>query len=59
VFVAPRRWSSKREWAEGKEKDGRWQHVRAYDADDLETWLELSFAVHIWISEHLGKGLHT
>jgi hypothetical protein len=29
--------------------------VRAYDADDLETWLELAPAVHVWISIQIGK----
>src|SRR5581483_906571 len=29
--------------------------VRAYDADDLEQWLELAPAVHIWLSRLVGK----
>ena len=32
--------------------------VVAYDADDLETWLERAPAVHAWISAHLGKDPH-
>ncbi|HZC18761.1 MAG TPA: hypothetical protein VE225_03550, partial [Rubrobacteraceae bacterium] len=29
--------------------------MRAYDADDLEEWLELAPVVHIWLSSRLGK----
>jgi WD40 repeat protein len=29
--------------------------VRAYDADDLETWLERAPSVHHWISEQLSR----
>ena len=35
--------------------DGPWADVRAYDADDLETWLERAPSVHYWISEQLGR----
>ncbi len=42
-------------WATAKRKEGRWREVCAYDADDLEGWLELSPAVHAWISGLLGK----
>lgn len=59
VFVTPRRWPSKSKWEEEKASAGIWRAVRAYDADDLETWLELSPAVHVWISAHLGKGSST
>ncbi len=38
-----------------KQKEGVWREVRAYDADDLETWLEQAPAVHIWLSILLGK----
>lgn len=56
VFVTLRRWPSKSKWVEEKARAGIWRGVRAYDADDLEMWLELSPAVHVWISAHLGKG---
>jgi hypothetical protein len=55
VFVTPRRWSNKEEWATAKRQEGHWKDVRAYDADDLETWLER------WAAplQHLGcKGKH-
>lgn len=55
VFVTPRRWGRKDEWAAGRRREGVWRDVRAYDADDLEAWLELAPAVHVWISILLGK----
>lgn len=54
VFVTPRRWSGKSEWVEKKRKDSFWKHVLAYDADDLETWLERAPGAHAWISALLG-----
>jgi len=55
VFVTPRRWRDKLSWAKEREAEGVWQRVRALDADDLETWLELAPSVHAWISRILGK----
>jgi hypothetical protein len=58
VCVTARRWSDKEEWAAGRQADGVWRSVRAYDADDIETWLESAPAVHIWISIQLGEEIH-
>jgi len=55
VFVTPRRWSGKREWENDRRQDGKWRDVRAYDADDLEQWLDSAPAVHVWVSKMLGK----
>jgi hypothetical protein len=33
----------------------KWAGVRAYDADDLITWLERAPSVYLWISEQLGR----
>jgi hypothetical protein len=55
VFVTPRRWPGKEDWVEEKRASGIWRDVQVHDADDLETWLELAPAVHIWISHLLGK----
>lgn len=54
VFVTPRRWSKKDEWMHGRQAEGFWREVRAYDADDLETWLESAYGVHVWFSILLG-----
>lgn len=55
IFVTPRRWGGKDEWGREKRAEGFWRDVRAYDADDIEQWLELAPAVHIWLSTLLGK----
>lgn len=54
VFVTPRNWPGKTEWARQKEASGDgWRAVRAYDASDLEQWLEESVTAPIWLAEHL------
>lgn len=55
VFVTPRRWAGKERWVQKKNSEGIWAEVRAYDADDLEQWLELAPAVHAWLAQILGK----
>lgn len=55
VFVTPRRWPKKEEWAAEKIADGRWRDVRVLDADDLAAWLEETPAVHTWLSILMGR----
>lgn len=55
VFVTARAWRNKRRWAAEKTGDGIWREVRAYDAHNLEQWLDLAPGVALWLSEHLGK----
>src|SRR5262245_20538141 len=50
VFVTPRRWAGRDEWAAARQRDGVWREVRALDADSLDTWLESAPAVHVWLS---------
>ena len=54
VFVTARRWPGKDEWTAHRKAEGRWKDVRAYDADDLETWLEQAPSVHVWFSTRIG-----
>ncbi|HEX8549940.1 MAG TPA: hypothetical protein VF681_00155 [Abditibacteriaceae bacterium] len=55
VFVTPRRWGGKEAWIEEKLREEKWLDVRAYDAHDIEAFLEIAPAVHIWASILLGK----
>ena len=55
VFVTPRNWPEKGQWAAEKEALGEWKDVRAYDASDLEQWLEQSAETQVWFSERLGN----
>ena len=55
VFVTPRRWGQKHQWAAAKRREKKWRDVRAYDADDLVHWIELYPAVGHWLAVALGK----
>ena len=57
VFVTPRNWPGKAEWVAQKNAAGDWKAVRAYDASDLEQWLEESIPGQIWLAEKLGLAL--
>lgn len=50
VFVTPRRWTSKGSWVKAAQAKGRWKDVRAYDASDLEQWLEQSIPGQAWFA---------
>ena len=53
VFVTPRNWKDKDSWARGKQAAGDWKAVRAFDASDLEQWLEMTIAPRIWLADEL------
>ncbi|WP_221569298.1 HigA family addiction module antitoxin [Alkalihalobacillus sp. TS-13] len=55
VFITPRNWTHKTEWEEQKNKAGDWKAVRAFDASDLEQWLEQSVPAQIWLAEQLAQ----
>jgi transcriptional regulator with XRE-family HTH domain len=55
IFVTPRHWPKKSEWAEAREIEGPWRAVRVYDADDLVHWIEQTPAVGLWLATRLGK----
>ena len=56
VFVTSRNWPGKINWARGKTVAGDWKAVRAFDASDLEQWLEESIPGQIWLAEQLAMG---
>ena len=53
VFVTPCRWWDKDKWAKAMSATAEWKAVRAYDASDLEQWLEQSIAGQIWLADQL------
>jgi addiction module HigA family antidote len=55
VFVTPRNWAGKDKWHKEKEARGEWKSVRAYDASDIEQWLEQSLQAQRWLSEKMGS----
>ena len=50
VFVTPRRWLGKVAWVEDKKAKQLWKDVRAYDASDLEQWIEQSLPGQAWFA---------
>ena len=58
IFVTPRRWDGKDDWAKEKDELGQWKLVKAYDASDLEQWLEQSIPAQGWIAEQMGSADH-
>ena len=54
VFVTPHSWDAKDKWRKEKAALGEWKSVRAYDASDIEQWLEQSLQAQRWLSEKLG-----
>lgn len=55
VFITPRRWNTKDEWLKQRRHEKSWAGVYAYDAVDLETWLEEAPATSLWLGELLGE----
>ena len=54
IFVTPRRWTTKAKWISSQQTKKDWADVRAYDADDLEQWLEQTPAVALQFAEEIG-----
>ena len=55
VMVSLRRCSQKKQWVADKAKEGKWARVLAYDATDIEQWLELAPEVAIWLAARVGR----
>jgi hypothetical protein len=55
VAVTARIWPDRERWRDARRKTGRWADVRAYDAHDLELWMERAPSAHVRISEMLGR----
>jgi hypothetical protein len=55
IFVTPRHWPKKEQWAKDKRAEAIWRDVRAYDGADLVHWIELYPAVGQWLATALGK----
>ncbi len=50
IFATPRRWPGKDEWVKEMRSKKLWKDVRAYDASDLEQWLEQSPSAQAWFA---------
>ncbi len=54
VFVTPRSWPGKTDWANEKRAEGLWANVTALDVDDIDQAFERAPAAHVWFSELVG-----
>jgi hypothetical protein len=55
AFVTPHRWNGKEDWERKHREAGPWKDVRVFDVDNLVDALEEAHAVHVRLSEILGK----
>ncbi len=55
VFVTPHRWQGKEKWERKCRESGPWRDVRVFDVDNLMDGLDEARAVHIRLSDILGK----
>ena len=55
VTVTSRIWRDRDGWLKARRDEKTWADVRAFDADDIVTWLERALSVYLWISEQLGR----
>lgn len=55
IFVTPRIWVDKDEWASEKKSNDSWEDVKVYDARNIESWIELAPSVGSWIAKELGR----
>lgn len=53
IFVTPRRWPGKNAWVRAAKANGGWKEVRAYDASDMEQWLEQSLPGQAWFASEI------
>lgn len=58
IFVTPRTWKNKTDWVKQKLKAKQWSGIRAYDASDLEQWMEQSIAAQAWFANETNKPSH-
>ena len=54
VFVTARNWPRKNAWVEVKRAARDWKAVRAFDASNLEQWLETAVEPRIWLAGEIG-----
>lgn len=54
VFVTPRNWHGRAAWEKQMNVTSDWRSVRAFDASDLEQWLEQSVPGQVWLAEQLA-----
>jgi addiction module HigA family antidote len=62
VFVTPRSWRGKQKWEDDRKAEKKWMNVRAFDASNLEQWIEQSIAAQAWFAgetHRASNGAHS
>ncbi|MBF0610435.1 MAG: HigA family addiction module antidote protein [Magnetococcales bacterium] len=54
IFVTLHRWTGKDGWSAQKKAMCQWKDVRAYDASDIEQWLEQSLPAQAWFANEIN-----
>ncbi len=54
IFVTPHVWKGKDSWEKEMNDLEEWKSVRAYDASDLEQWMEQSIVAQTWFANESG-----
>ena len=55
VFVTPQQWPKRGVWEAAKKTAGDWKDVKVIAADMLESWLDSTPAVALWLARQIGK----
>lgn len=55
IFITPRKWAGKDDWAKEQRSKKIWKDVRAYDRSDLEQWLEQSISGQAWFANEVNR----
>lgn len=55
VFVSPQRWPKKASWEKEQNSKKQWKKVIAFDASNLEEWIEQSLPGQVWFANLMGK----
>lgn len=55
VFVSSQRWQKKASWEKEKNSKKQWKKVIAFDASNLEEWIEQSLPAQVWFANLMGK----
>ena len=54
VFVTTESWTGANEWTFQQRAEHPWRSIRVLDATDLQSWIEESLGVQIWLMDRMG-----
>ena len=55
LCLTARHWQNKKTWASAQKQLGLWKDVVAFDADDIEQWMECAPGVAVWFAGQCGR----